>query len=146
MKLLYAFGGVLIAGFSMMAFSQTSTSVLILKVENIKKEKGSIVIGLVNKKEDFQTKNKPYQLVKAPVKGDTAIYTFQNIPKGDFYAASIYQDMNDNDKLDANFIGMPKEPYAFSNSALGEYGRPPTYEQARFSVQQDTVVKTIRFK
>jgi uncharacterized protein (DUF2141 family) len=32
------------------------------------------------------------------------------------YAVAIFQDLNDNGKLDRNFLKIPKEPYGFSGS------------------------------
>ena len=32
------------------------------------------------------------------------------------YALAIYQDVNSNGKIDKNLIGIPTEPYAFSNN------------------------------
>lgn len=59
-----------------------------------------------------------------------------DLPDGD-YAVSLFVDRNANGKLDSNAIGVPTEPYAFSNDAAGNYG-PPAFEQARFSVKGDT--------
>lgn len=47
-------------------------------------------------------------------------------------AISLFQDTNANGKLDSNAMGMPTEPYGFSNNAAGNFG-PPTFEQAVFT-------------
>jgi len=49
-------------------------------------------------------------------------------------ALSIYHDVNGNGRLDKNGMGMPTEPYAFSNNASGMFG-PPSFEKAQFSVK-----------
>jgi uncharacterized protein (DUF2141 family) len=49
------------------------------------------------------------------------------------YAVSLFQDENGNGKLDKNLVGMPIEPYGFSNDAAGSNG-PPGFEQARVQV------------
>ena len=38
------------------------------------------------------------------------------------YAFVVYIRVNLNNKLDKNFVGIPKEPYAFSNNAEGFLG------------------------
>ena len=48
------------------------------------------------------------------------------------YAVSCYHDRNGNGKLDKNTIGIPVEPYGFSNDARGSFG-PPKYKKARFN-------------
>ena len=42
-------------------------------------------------------------------------------------------DENGNGELDANFVGIPREPWAFSNNARGNFG-PPTWEDTKFEL------------
>ena len=53
------------------------------------------------------------------------------IPPGT-YAIGVYIDENENEKLDSNFFGIPKEQYGFSNNAkaLGI----PKFEAAAFAI------------
>ncbi len=62
---------------------------------------------------------------------DTETYkeTF-DIPAGT-YAVGYYVDANENEKLDTNFLGIPKEEYGFSNNVRGKFG-PPSFESASF--------------
>jgi uncharacterized protein (DUF2141 family) len=64
---------------------------------------------------------------------DTEVYkeTFE-IPAG-IYAIGYYIDANENQKLDTNFVGVPKEEYGFSNNARGAFG-PPSFESASFTL------------
>ena len=64
--------------------------------------------------------------------GSGAAASIGTLPPGK-YAASAFQDLNGNGQLDANFIGIPTEPFAFSSGAVGFMG-PPKFEQARFKV------------
>lgn len=59
-------------------------------------------------------------------------FNFKGLEQGT-YAVSIFHDENSNGELDANFLGIPKEPYAFSNNAKGYFG-PPSFEQCKFEV------------
>jgi len=59
------------------------------------------------------------------------------LPDGD-YALVFFIDANKNNKLDKNFIGIPKEQYGFSNNAMGSLSAP-TFDQAKFSVLGKTV-------
>ena len=63
----------------------------------------------------------------------TEVYkeTFE-IPAGT-YVIGYYIDANGNEKLDTNFIGIPKEEYGFSNNARGTFG-PPSFESASFTL------------
>ncbi|MCV2367154.1 DUF2141 domain-containing protein [Roseateles oligotrophus] len=57
----------------------------------------------------------------------------QDLPEGSL-ALSVFHDVNGNGKLDSNAMGMPKEPYGFSNNAAGSFG-PPKFEKAVFEVK-----------
>lgn len=52
----------------------------------------------------------------------------KDLPAGPL-ALSLFQDANANGRLDRNPLGMPIEPYGFSNDAAGNFG-PPKFEQA----------------
>jgi len=44
-------------------------------------------------------------------------------------ALALYQDVNDDGKLDTNLSGAPLEPWGMSNS-----GRSPTWSEAQFGL------------
>ena len=68
------------------------------------------------------------------VKTGTASYQFE-IPNGT-YAIGIFVDANYNNKMDRNFLGIPKEQYGFSNNAKGSFG-PPSFKDASFAMKGD---------
>ena len=51
-----------------------------------------------------------------------------DLPAG-HYAIAVFHDKNGNQELDQNLVGMPSEPYGFSNNARGSFG-PPSFEAA----------------
>ena len=59
------------------------------------------------------------------------------VPDGE-YAIAAFLDINANNKMDKNFIGIPKEQYGFSNNAIGRMSAP-SFDQAKFSVEGDTI-------
>jgi len=58
------------------------------------------------------------------------------------YAVTVYHDVNDNQKLDTNWIGIPKEPVAISNNAKGRLG-PPKWKDASFELREATQELTV---
>lgn len=52
----------------------------------------------------------------------------KDLPDGPL-ALSLFQDANANGRLDMNAMGIPVEPYGFSNNAAGSFG-PPQFEHA----------------
>ncbi len=71
------------------------------------------------------------------------VAAFRGLPAGD-YAAKAFHDVDGDGRMDANPFGMPTEPYAFSNNAVGNMG-PASWERARFTVSGD-VAQTIRLR
>ncbi len=64
---------------------------------------------------------------------------FADLPEGS-YALAVFQDLNANDKLDTNLVGIPAEPYGFSRDAQGSFG-PPKFEDAVVTLTADTVLR-----
>ena len=67
-----------------------------------------------------------------------------SLPAGN-YAFSVFYDVNNNDKLDTNFIGIPKEPVAISNNARPSMG-PPKYKDAVFAVGSEPGIQRIEIE
>ena len=104
-----------------------------LVVAGLRSNNGQVRVGLYNTKESYHSRGKLPALLRAKLKIDhnKAVYTFEDIPYGE-YTIKLYHDENGNDKLDKNFLGIPKEPYGFSNNARG-LGLP-SYKKAKFTI------------
>ncbi|KQY88078.1 MULTISPECIES: DUF2141 domain-containing protein [unclassified Brevundimonas] len=61
---------------------------------------------------------------------------FDHLPAGD-YAVKAFHDVNGDGRMNANPFGIPIEPYAFSNNAVGNMG-PARWAAARFPVSGQT--------
>jgi uncharacterized protein (DUF2141 family) len=66
------------------------------------------------------------------------------LPKGE-WAVAITQDLNNNDKIDKNFIGIPTEPYAFSNNVRPTVAAPG-FDECKFTVDGPGKVVSIVLK
>ncbi|MBW8192149.1 DUF2141 domain-containing protein [Neiella marina] len=51
------------------------------------------------------------------------------------YVVRMFQDLNGNGQLDANWLGIPNEPYGFSNN-VGSYG-PASFDDAKVTLIED---------
>ena len=60
-------------------------------------------------------------------------YIMREVAPGE-YALLVYFDENGNNRIDKNFIGIPKEPLGFSNRYRPK--GPPVYQRAAFQLQQ----------
>ncbi|TXK74045.1 DUF2141 domain-containing protein [Mesonia sp. HuA40] len=109
---------------------------LVLSIDNITKIKGTIEVGVFNKSDGFLEKNTAIKNYSIPVNNHTLIYTIKDLPEGD-YAISMYQDINEDKKCNLNFIGVPKEPYAFSNNVKPKFSAP-NFEECKFRLEKKT--------
>jgi uncharacterized protein (DUF2141 family) len=48
---------------------------------------------------------------------------------------TVYHDVNDNGKLDTNWIGIPKEPVGVSNNLRPRLG-PPRFSESSFTISE----------
>jgi len=73
------------------------------------------------------------------------LWVIESLPYGE-YAVMLYHDENGNDKLDKNIVGVPKEPYGFSNNARARLGLPlyEQYEQVKFLFEAEAATLDIR--
>lgn len=111
--------------FSMLTFllSTPSTTKLTVNIGNIDMVgQGRIYVYLWDQDNGFPSKpeNAKYKGVIESF-GASTTYQFSEIPYGT-YAISIHQDVNKNAEVEANFIGIPKEPIGAYN--LNRMGKP----------------------
>jgi uncharacterized protein (DUF2141 family) len=69
------------------------------------------------------------------------VRTELQLPLGE-YAISAFHDKDGDGELSTNLIGMPKEPTAMSNNALGKFG-PPKFEDAKFTLGAEPAIQRI---
>ncbi len=130
----YKFAATLAAVTTSLIVSSASTfasaSELTVEVQGIASDKGDVYVALYDKAEKWMKAS--LSGVKVAAKKSGVFVTFKDLPDG-IYAISLYHDENSNGKMDSNVIGIPTEPYAFSNDAAGNFG-PASFEQAKFRV------------
>lgn len=61
------------------------------------------------------------------------------------WAVALTQDTNNNDKLDKNLLGIPTEPYAFSNNVRPHLSAS-SFEECKFTVSGPGKVVSITLK
>lgn len=101
---------------------------LTVEITGITELKGDVHITVYNEKASWLKTAMLSQ--KEPANSDHIAFTFGDLPEGE-YAIFAFQDLNQNGTLDTNAMGIPKEPYGFSNDAEGTFG-PATYDQSKF--------------
>jgi uncharacterized protein (DUF2141 family) len=115
--------------FMRMPASNGTLTVTLLKFRN---DLGQTGVALYNKEEAFpKHPDKAVKIIYAPIRDQKAVVVFESLPPGE-YAISVFHDENKNGKMDANFLGIPKEGVGASNNARGHLG-PPSYKDAKFN-------------
>ncbi|MCA9667621.1 MAG: DUF2141 domain-containing protein [Myxococcales bacterium] len=78
------------------------------------------------------------------VKGK-AICRFANVKPGT-YAVAVLHDENGNNKMDTNWVGMPKEGYGASRDAKPGTFSGPKFKDARFRYPGGRVAMTLKLR
>ena len=108
---------------------------LTIEVSGVTRDRGRIYVAVYDRAETFPISGR--QLIGQildPADRHLTVH-FKDLPPGQ-YAAVAFQDSNGNGKLDKNFLGIPKEPYGFSNGARGSAG-PPKFSAAAVTLQSN---------
>jgi uncharacterized protein (DUF2141 family) len=103
---------------------------LTVVVNNIQSGAGNVMLGLFDSAASFpKTVAKGVQAtaVGRDATGRVTL-VLRDLAPGQ-YALSAYHDLNGNGQLDSNLMGLPTEPYGFSNNARGSFG-PPSFQAA----------------
>lgn len=130
----YFIGLFAIMVFSLSGYSQQAK--ITVKVKGITEEKGVMSIALFSSEDEYKSKDTYFLAERVPITSKDFSFTFSDVPYG-VYAVKVYHDVNSDEELDTNWIGMPKEPFGFSNDAKGKMG-PPSFEAASFKAEGDT--------
>lgn len=104
---------------------------------------GAVMIALYDSEANYEGGGAPVQAFRLDVTSGKTSVKVENLTPGT-YAIRSYHDVNGNGLMDTNPFGMPTEPYAFSNNAVGNMG-PAKWERARFEVSGD-VTQTLNLR
>ena len=127
----------LIAGVFFCVSSSSSFSQIKLTVSNIGTLKGNLRIGIYTSQKSFDADKPAYNNdvsfrgMQVRVSRSTMVIEIDDLPKGD-YLIAVFHDINENKLFDSNLLGIPLEPYGFSNNARSAFG-PPSFEKAKIT-------------
>ncbi len=110
--------------------STYQTDKLVITIEKIEEQKGSLRVGIFASEKDYLKKPMVGKVVK--VTGESVKVEFSGLKPGT-YALSVVHDVNDNGKLDTNILGVPTEGLGFSNNISWTF-KPPSFEKSSFQL------------
>ena len=108
---------------------------IIIKVTGLRSEKGQVRIAVFNSSAKWLGEEPVYSST-INVDGQSVTWKFNDVPPGD-YGIAVFHDENKNGKMDKNLLGIPLEPYGFSNNVRVTFG-PPKWEKSKFVVKGST--------
>lgn len=120
------------------------TTAVTVVVTKLPSATATLKLYFYNDKANFLVRNH-YTLLKhlKPGGSTKVVYSIQ-LPSGE-WAIAVTQDLNENDLVDRNLIGIPTEPFA-----LSQVGHPrfkiPTFDDCKFTVRGATTTVTIAMK
>ncbi len=109
--------------------------------DNLSSDRGEILYLLFSDKKGFPDQDdKSLRSGKISAsEGKKHGLLLSGLANGD-YALSVFHDENKNGKLDTNFLGIPKEGFAFSSNPKVFFG-PPAFDKAKFYVDKNQSIR-----
>jgi uncharacterized protein (DUF2141 family) len=111
------------------SYGQNNKYELTLIVKNIRNDKGRLAAQLLNEEKQQIEGRHIY------IKDKVASTVYHNLPQGK-YAIRIFHDENQNNKMDFNWIKIPKEGYGFSGNPKSHF-RSPDIKELLFLLDSD---------
>lgn len=118
----------------------TTGKTITVTINNITNNNGHVLLSLHTK--DTFMKGPGIKNAKSKIEDGKITATFENVAPGT-YAIMALHDENDNNAMDFEDSGMPKESYGMSNNPMS-YG-PPQFATAKFEITTEDLDMNIRF-
>ncbi len=116
---------------SLTVISWVKDNRLSVTITGLKSNKGHVLISVYKDGNGYPKEvDKAVRRAKLTINNKTASISFSGLASGN-YAIAILHDENDDEKMNTNFFGLPKEGYGFSNNVMGTFG-PPSFSKASF--------------
>ncbi|MFN3640630.1 MAG: DUF2141 domain-containing protein [Flavobacterium sp.] len=110
-----------------------------VKIVGFKPSKGILRVCLFNSENTFFNNAMACEVKETSSNEQSITLRFsKKIPAGK-YAIAVYQDINKNGILDRNWLGIPSEPYGFSNNPSTIFG-PPSFHKAAFKMKDNLTI------
>ena len=127
------------------ATAQRDKTELHVRFTGIHHPKGKLFVALYDREAAFLNVQKAHTLKVLPIgEGGDFTLSLGDLPAGE-YALASYHDLNNNGKLDKNLLGIPTEPYGFSNNARPKF-RAPNWAEAKFALGEGGAAVAVRME
>ena len=111
--------------------------------DSLKASRGEVMVALYDDQGAYKARKGSREARVRAAAGGSQV-RFDALKPGR-YAAMIFHDLNGDGRMNFAPMGVPLEPYAFSNNAAGRFG-PAAWRVAAFEVPAGGVRQTIRLR
>ena len=115
-----------------MLFGQITLTV---DIEQLRNNNGKLLLELNNDKEEV------IKGFSETITDGKCILVIKELKPGK-YAFKYFHDENNDEKINTNFMGIPKEGYGFSNNAKGTIG-PPSFDKMLFEITKSDTMSCV---
>ena len=102
--------------FTWFGLAAAAQNTVVARVNNFENNRGICRACIFTSAENLAA-NKALSCVQGAISNRSSEVIFKNIPDGQ-YAIFVFHDVNGNNKMDKNFLGIPKEGYGASGNKL----------------------------
>ena len=127
-----------------LAGAQGEDGSLTVDFQGVNRREGVVLFALFDSKAAYDANIDPVRTFSLPASGGDFSVTLAGLPPG-LYAVKSFHDRDANGRMNFNPLGMPLEPYGFSNNARAPFG-PPSWRRAAFEVTAGGNGQTIRLR
>lgn len=121
------------------AFAKAQEVKMNINITNIAPGKGTVVLNIYDKKEDFLKK----VFLSKTLKANSSTLTFTlDLPKKGTYAVTVFQDLDDNKKLKQDWFGIPQEPVGYGKNF--KPSAKPRFNDCAISLGSTPVTQVIK--
>ena len=117
---------------------EVNSATLNIKVEAIRSDKGQILVGLYTKAADWPREGGEYRQMRAKASTRGSSIVFKDLPPGE-YAVALLHDENNDEKMNFNLLGIPKEGYGFSRNAKPGL-KAPSFDKVKFRLASNETI------
>ncbi len=135
---------VLLAFTPVMAAARDEDCSLTVAFDGVSRREGVVLIAVFDTRAAYDANTNPVRTFELPASGGNFSVTIAGLKPG-LYAVKSFHDRDANGKMNFNPLGMPLEPYGFSNNARAPFG-PPPWRRAAFEVKPGGNGQTIRLR
>lgn len=118
---------------------------IVMQIDALVTNNGFVFCALYDSEKGFPDEPaQAFARVKVRPDREKATCVFPDVTAGR-YAVALWHDVNADQKLGTNWIGMPTEPVGASNNAKGKLG-PPKFQDASFEYRPPLLKQNIHLE